>query len=653
MGLLSDPSLTPRNKFGKVLSKHHSKVGWLLYVASIVWFGCLGHKDFNHGTYLSENALSPGLVYPEIKQESSRWAQQLIEELGKERENHKATTPHAWIAAKMRQIGLETYVHNYTLRYPFDGGKEFQGKNVYGILRAPRTSSTEGIVFSAPYRSPQSPHADIVASVPVLLAFADFARKKNYWAKDIIFLVTEQEQLGMHAFIEAYFNTEMDEATRQKSFLDYGYLPARAGSLQAALNIEVQDLDIDYVDVKIEGLNGQLPNLDMFNLVQRITSREGIISGYKQTPQKKRRQYQNSVENNVKNMLSMIFSLSTGVPNGNHGFFHRHRIESLTLEAVKRQTNNNNRYNGGLPLLKTIEGISRSLNNLLERFHQSYFFYILVQNDRFVSIGDYMPCLGLLIAPLFIKSFLLWLIASGDLKDDEAVENDNDDANESSELDMVPAVMYILYACLIGFLCQHMLPLEFLVNFISNYGFNTAQSVTVSMLLWTCLAFILPFVYKLPEKAINWLHLGCLVGLGTTLVVVGLLNFSLAFIVALFSVPLALGISPELKKGFRKSLLTVYTILLNPLVFIYGLVFVLTVFQFPELAIKETALRAVTATMDAITFSLTDNWIYNNWLSSIVTTVLLPLWCCLWAVVVRNAVPANTTKDIDNSKKVQ
>lgn len=48
----------------------------------------------------------------------------------------------------------------------------------------------------------------------------------------------------MHAFIEAYFNTEMDEATRQKLFLDYGYLPARAGSLQAALNIEVQDLDI-------------------------------------------------------------------------------------------------------------------------------------------------------------------------------------------------------------------------------------------------------------------------------------------------------------------------------------------------------------------------------------------------------------------------
>lgn len=117
-----------------------------------------------------------GLVYPEIKQDSSRWAQQLVDELKAERENHKTTTPHAWISAKMKQIGLETYVHNYTLRYPFGGGKEFHGKNVYGILRAPRTSSTEGLVFSAPYRPPSSYHTDIIASVPILLAFADFAR---------------------------------------------------------------------------------------------------------------------------------------------------------------------------------------------------------------------------------------------------------------------------------------------------------------------------------------------------------------------------------------------------------------------------------------------------------------------------------------------
>lgn len=347
----------------------------------------------------------------------------------------------------------------------------------------------------------------------------------------------------------------------------------------------------------------------MFNLVQRITSREGIISGYKQTPHKKRRQYHNSIENNIKNLLAMIFSQSTGVPNGNHGFFHRHRIESLTLEAVKRQTSGSNR--GGLPLLKTIEGISRSLNNLLERFHQSYFFYILVQNDRFVSIGDYMPCLGLLVVPLFIKSFLLWLIASGDLKDDDNNDHENENS-DSIESQIVPAVLYILYSCLIGFLCQHMLPLELIVSFLDNYGFTTAQSVTTSMILWIGIAFALPFIYKMPTKALNWLYLGCLVGFGTTLVVVGLLNFSLAFLVALISVPLALGVKADMKLGFRKTILTIYCVLLNPIVLIYGLVCTLTIFQFPELSIKEATFRAVTAVMDAVTFSLTDNLVRKS-----------------------------------------
>lgn len=369
----------------------------------------------------------------------------------------------------------------------------------------------------------------------------------------------------------------------------------------------------DYIDVKIEGLNGQLPNLDMFNLVQRITAREGIVSGYKQTPHKKRRSSQHtSVESNIKNLISMLLTQTTGIPNGNHGLFHRHRIEALTLEAVKRQNSGSNRYNGVLPLLKTIEGISRSLNNLLERFHQSYFFYILAQNDRFVSIGDYMPCLALLVIPLFIKSFLMWLIAGGQ-DSHEALESEsesiitNESNEEHNEKYLVPAILFVIYACGIGYMCQQLLGLELVVNSLSSYGVTTAQSVTVSMVVWVVLATALPFLYRLPVNAMHWLHMTALLGLGTSLVVIGLLNFALAFLIALICVPLAVGVAPNMQNGFRKSLLTVYCVLLNPLVFIYILISVLTLYQYPELKAKEIALRAITATMDAITFSLTDN----------------------------------------------
>lgn len=78
----------------------------------------------------------------------------------------------------MRQIGLETYTQNFTLHYPLGGGKVFRGRNVYGILRAPRIGSTESFVLSAPYRAPDSLHPRVAHSVPLLLAFASHARSE-------------------------------------------------------------------------------------------------------------------------------------------------------------------------------------------------------------------------------------------------------------------------------------------------------------------------------------------------------------------------------------------------------------------------------------------------------------------------------------------
>lgn len=155
-------------------------------------------------------------------------------------------------------------------------------------------------------------------------------------------------------------------------------------------------------------------------------------------------------------------------------------------------------------------------------------------------------------------------------------------------------------------------------NALSNFGLNTAQGVTVLMLVWTLLAFSLPFVYRLTAKALNWLHLAVLVALSTVLVVLGLLNFALAFLVAIVCVPLALGAKANLQMGSRKTMLTLYCILLNPLVFIYAIVFAMTIFQFPELSLRELALRAATAAMDAITFSFTDSLVRIYYLKSVV-----------------------------------
>jgi len=41
-----------------------------------------------------------------------------------------------------------------------------------------------------------SVHPDNSAGVAMLLAIAKFCRENKYWAKDIVFLITDNEQLG-------------------------------------------------------------------------------------------------------------------------------------------------------------------------------------------------------------------------------------------------------------------------------------------------------------------------------------------------------------------------------------------------------------------------------------------------------------------------
>lgn len=62
-------------------------------------------------------------------------------------------------------------------------------------------------------------------------------------------------------------------------------------------------------------------------------------------------------------------------------------------------------------MVKVAEGGLRSLNNILEKFHQSYFLYLLVHTHKFVSVAYYMPVVGLLLAPLVVfVSFFCWTL---------------------------------------------------------------------------------------------------------------------------------------------------------------------------------------------------------------------------------------------------
>ena len=62
-----------------------------------------------------------------------------------------------------------------------------------------------------------------------------------------------------------------------------------------------------------------------------------------------------------------------------------------------------------MTLGRLVESTFRSLNNLLEHLHQSFFFYLLMHARRFVSIGTYLPSAMLVAINFSIMSIALWV----------------------------------------------------------------------------------------------------------------------------------------------------------------------------------------------------------------------------------------------------
>jgi len=197
--------------------------------------------------------------------------------------------------------------------------------------------------------------------------------------------------------------------------IDSENLKKRGGSIQAALNLELKDLVSDRIEIKIEGSNGKLPNLDLFNAIIRICKSVNFkCSLYdEQAPSWGTHPYKPDPVahlDGLYNTVAMVLRQATGMPTSSHGFFIEQRIEALTItgRSSSTQTNLKNLRQNTLKLTRIIESTLRSVNNLLERFHQSFFFYLLASSNHYISIGMYMPAFGLVCLPLLVQMIKTW-----------------------------------------------------------------------------------------------------------------------------------------------------------------------------------------------------------------------------------------------------
>ena len=94
-----------------------------------------------------------------------------------------------WLEASFSRIGLEVYSQNYSAVRPAVVGPQVafvSGTNVYGILRAGRSSSAESLVFSAP-----SGDVDNTHGLAVMLSLAKYfkSEKLSFFSHSFTYLV--------------------------------------------------------------------------------------------------------------------------------------------------------------------------------------------------------------------------------------------------------------------------------------------------------------------------------------------------------------------------------------------------------------------------------------------------------------------------------
>ncbi|KAG4926263.1 hypothetical protein JHK84_051938 [Glycine max] len=479
------------------------------------------------------------------------------------------------------------------------------GINTVGIIRAPCGDGKEASVLVTPY-NPNKVGLGEAFSLGIAYSVFSLLSRVTWLAKDIVWLVADSqygEYSGVAAWLRAYqapsiqrldiVNSETCNGSSIFNELGQGlYLDGKlyggfrhAGTMAAALVIKVAEQGNQYEDslnIYAEASNGQMPNLDLINIVNYLAvHKQGLRIKVKKmwsllgsrwlytlgvifeslgkisrslNPQWKFGIPATEYVEGAATLASSLYYQGLGVPTGPHGAFRDYQVDAITLEIspkvslTKMIRRNEFILRGG----RLIEGVIRSINNLLEKFHQSFFLYLLTSPSKFVSVGVYMIPFALLVAPLPIVAAYLHVNASDSTPQTTSALEVNASPKSWKWLNSARKVLVIhLWGAVISllpfFLCQ--VP-------------NTTP--TMNFVLWGLLsAFSLLILYMIlgspifeaaasrPEKN-KWASLKS-VTISTAFIglsLMSVINFATAEIGALHIVPICLMARP-LKLDFQ------------------------------------------------------------------------------------------------------
>lgn len=413
-------------------------------------------------------------------------------------------------------------------------------------------------------------------------------------------------------------------------------LPIRGGALQGAIAIDYPagtgGHRFDKIHIVYDGINGQLPNLDLINTVTTIGNDYMGIGTAIQRAYK----HGDSYEERLKTMLHGMLVQGLGHASGPHSSFIPYHVDAITLQTV------GDGWHDEMTLGRLTESVFRSLNNLLEHLHQSFFFYLLMHDRRFVSIGTYLPSAMLVAVNFTIMSIALWVQSGrtptaaktttetalqepGKAKDEvEVIEHRGMVAAVPKELLITEERRLLSPLIFIGF--AHILGLTPLVSLngapadaLNNTFFKMALGTTV---LPYMAAFFLRTNGFATQQMLTLIPCISLLILGIALSTLSTLNFSLGLLIGLAASPLALVQAPTLQPATHKNKSKDKAIAIASLV-------VLHIFSPPAIIYVASALLTNAAPGDVRELLLlaSEAWtVHSTYTALIVWLVWWPAW---------------------------
>ncbi|PHU25587.1 hypothetical protein BC332_03919 [Capsicum chinense] len=455
------PKPRPIIRLGLFLISHSFIVSVACCAAGI--FALLLLPVLAKNTYISENALMPGSASPMLSNDDVSRARMFVNKVVSFdfKTDSSSIGIQELVAQHITDLGGEVNFHKFLPQankfnplHFFSGPDQgivqenytcsSYGINTVGFIRAPRGDGKEAIVLVTPYNSVKTSTGEAL-SLGIAYSIFSLLTRVTWLAKDVIWLAADSqhgEYAAVAAWLREYHTPSFDSSG--KSLFESNASPRtgrkrhndflRAGTMAAALVIKVTDgtekAERDVLNLYAEASNGQMPNLDLINVVnylavngQRLRVKVEKLGslldawwlrslaelfhklGTLARSLNPQWNFGISVAEYIEGTATLACSLynqALGVPTGPHGVFRDYQVDAITMEiSSKRLANYKNRPNelllqGG----RLVEGVILSVNNLLEKFHQSFFLYLLTSPNKFVSVGVYMIPFALLVAPL-------------------------------------------------------------------------------------------------------------------------------------------------------------------------------------------------------------------------------------------------------------